>query len=136
MVGRHCDPRQVGEVLPIEQVDVEQAKRVLDGTPGLSARDPLHVAVMRRREVSRIMSFDSGFDAVPGTLPELADLFLSLGVTEALNLDGGGSSVMVVQGRRVNRPSGPMGRRPVANALLVRADSTYCHQVQTSRPEP
>jgi uncharacterized protein len=56
----------VDEVFPIERVDVEQAKRVLDGTPGLSARDALHVGVMRRREVSRIMSFDSGFDAVPG----------------------------------------------------------------------
>jgi uncharacterized protein len=56
----------VDEVFPIERVDVEEAKRVLDGTPGLSARDALHVAVMRRREVSRIMSFDSGFDAVPG----------------------------------------------------------------------
>jgi uncharacterized protein len=56
----------VDEVFPIERVDVEQAKRVLDGMPGLSARDALHVAVMRRREVNRIMSFDSGFDAVPG----------------------------------------------------------------------
>jgi uncharacterized protein len=56
----------VDEVFPIERVDVEQAKRVLDGTPGLSARDALHVAVMRRREVSRIMSFDRGFDGVPG----------------------------------------------------------------------
>jgi uncharacterized protein len=56
----------VDEVFPIERVDVEQAKRVLDGTPGLSARDALHVAVMRRREVSRIMSFDRGFDEVPG----------------------------------------------------------------------
>jgi uncharacterized protein len=56
----------VDEVFPIERVDVEQAKRVLDGTPTLSARDALHVAVMRRREIGRIMSFDSGFDAVPG----------------------------------------------------------------------
>jgi uncharacterized protein len=56
----------VDEVVPIERVDVEQAKRVLDGTPRLSARDALHVAVMHRREVGRIMSFDSGFDAVPG----------------------------------------------------------------------
>ncbi len=60
------------------------------------------------------------------TLPELAGLFLSLGATEALNLDGGGSSVMVVQGRRMSRPAGPTGERPVANALLVRVDSTYC----------
>jgi len=56
----------VDEVFPIELVDVEQAKRVLDGTPTLSARDALHIAVMRRRDVSRIMSFDSGFDGVPG----------------------------------------------------------------------
>jgi uncharacterized protein len=56
----------VDEVFPIELVDVEQAKRVLDGTPALSARDALHIAVMRRREVNRIMSFDSGFDGVPG----------------------------------------------------------------------
>jgi uncharacterized protein len=56
----------VDEVFPIESVDVEQAKRVLDGMPALSARDALHVAVMRRREVGRIMSFDGGFDAVPG----------------------------------------------------------------------
>jgi uncharacterized protein len=56
----------VDEVFPIELVDVEQAKRVLDGMPALSARDALHIAVMRRRKVSRIMSFDSGFDGVPG----------------------------------------------------------------------
>jgi uncharacterized protein len=56
----------VDDVFPIELVDVEQAKRVLDGTPVLSARDALHIAVMRRREVSTIMSFDSGFDGVPG----------------------------------------------------------------------
>jgi hypothetical protein len=68
------------------------------------------------------------------TLPELADLFLSLGATEALNLDGGGSSVMVVRGRRVNRPSHPAGERPVVNALLVRVDSAYC-QVGGAGPE-
>jgi uncharacterized protein len=56
----------VDDVFPVERIDVEQAKRVLDGAPTLSARDALHVAVMRRREVDRIMSFDSGFDAVPG----------------------------------------------------------------------
>jgi uncharacterized protein len=56
----------VDEVFPVERIDVEQAKRVLDGIPALSARDALHIAVMRRRDVSRIMSFDSAFGAVPG----------------------------------------------------------------------
>lgn len=52
------------------------------------------------------------------TLPETADVMQELGATEALNLDGGGSSVMVIDGLVVNRPSD--GReRPVSNALLV-----------------
>jgi hypothetical protein len=60
------------------------------------------------------------------TLPELADLFQALGVTEALNLDGGGSSTMVVRGRLMNRPSDPLGARPVVNALAVLEDPSLC----------
>lgn len=56
----------VDEVYPVEREDVERAKTVLDGLPSLGARDALHVAVMRRREVDRILSFDAGFDEVPG----------------------------------------------------------------------
>lgn len=56
----------VDEVFPIERVDVERAKDVLDGIPGFSARDALHVAVMRRREVGTVLSFDRAFDRVPG----------------------------------------------------------------------
>ena len=54
----------VDETFPIEQQDVLRARDVLLGTPGLSARDALHVAVMQRRDVSRILSFDRGFDRV------------------------------------------------------------------------
>ncbi|HUF50536.1 MAG TPA: type II toxin-antitoxin system VapC family toxin [Longimicrobiales bacterium] len=56
----------VDEVFAIERIDVEQAKRVLDGSPVLSARDALHVAVMQRRDVSHIMSFDTAFDGISG----------------------------------------------------------------------
>ena len=62
----------VDEVHPVEQTDVEAAKTLLDGIPALSARDALHVAVMRRRKVNRILSFDTGFDLVPG-LERLAE---------------------------------------------------------------
>jgi predicted nucleic acid-binding protein len=54
----------VDEVYPVELADVERAKDVLLGRVPLSARDALHVAVMKRRGVERIMSFDGGFDAV------------------------------------------------------------------------
>jgi hypothetical protein len=50
---------------------------------------------------------------------ELASLLREFGCVEALNLDGGGSSTMVVERSVVNRPSDLTGPRPVANALVV-----------------
>ncbi|MEO7191792.1 MAG: phosphodiester glycosidase family protein [Vicinamibacterales bacterium] len=49
-------------------------------------------------------------------LQRLAD---RLELTDALNLDGGGSTTMVAAGRVVNRPSDPTGARPVADAIVV-----------------
>jgi predicted nucleic acid-binding protein len=56
----------VDEVFPVVGADVEAAKSIVLGNRHLSARDALHVAVMRREGVRRILSFDSGFDSVPG----------------------------------------------------------------------
>jgi hypothetical protein len=53
------------------------------------------------------------------TLPEAARLMRSLGATDALNLDGGGSSTMTVRGQVVNRPSDRVGERPVSDGLFV-----------------
>ena len=50
---------------------------------------------------------------------ELADLMDRLGCTNALNLDGGGSSTMWLDGAVVNSPSGRMGQRPVGNAVMI-----------------
>jgi predicted nucleic acid-binding protein len=54
----------VDEVYPIERGDVEQAKALMSGLAALSARDAVHVAVMQRRRVAHVLSFDAGFDAV------------------------------------------------------------------------
>jgi exopolysaccharide biosynthesis protein len=43
----------------------------------------------------------------------------SLGARDALNLDSGGSSTMVVGRRLVSRPSDRTGERPVSDALFV-----------------
>ena len=56
----------VDEVLPIEGQDVERARDVLLGESGLSSRDALHVAVMRRHGVRRVMTFDTTLDRAPG----------------------------------------------------------------------
>ena len=54
------------------------------------------------------------------TLVELGDFLVSIGVFQGLNLDGGGSTTLVIDGRIVNRPSDPTGERAVGNAILVR----------------
>ncbi|HEY8143853.1 MAG TPA: phosphodiester glycosidase family protein [Kofleriaceae bacterium] len=53
------------------------------------------------------------------SLGELTDLLLELGAVSALNLDGGGSTAMVIGGRLVNTPSDPAGERANGDALLV-----------------
>jgi hypothetical protein len=53
------------------------------------------------------------------TIAELAALLRELGAVEAINMDGGGSTTMVVRGRVVNGPSDLTGERPVGDALLV-----------------
>ncbi len=56
----------VDEVFPIELPNVERAKGIILATEGLSARDALHLAVMERRKIQTLMSFDTGFDSFPG----------------------------------------------------------------------
>jgi uncharacterized protein len=56
----------VDEIFPIDASAIESAKTLVLGYRHLSARDALHVAVMQEHGVDRIMSFDHGFDAIPG----------------------------------------------------------------------
>jgi len=53
------------------------------------------------------------------TLQEAAEFLRGQGVAHAVNLDGGGSTALVIDGRVVNKPSDPAGERAVANVLLV-----------------
>ncbi len=52
-------------------------------------------------------------------LQDLAEYLLSLGATDAMNLDGGGSTTMFVDGKVVNHPSDKEGERKVSDAILV-----------------
>jgi len=53
------------------------------------------------------------------TFAELLALCDRLDLSDALNLDGGGSTTMVVKGEIVNRPSDAAGPRPVSDAIIV-----------------
>ena len=55
------------------------------------------------------------------TLNELAKLMKQLGCENAMNLDGGGSTVMYINGRVVNKPA-IQGGIPLSHTLVVRKD--------------
>jgi predicted nucleic acid-binding protein len=55
----------VDEVFSIGESDVQRARHLLLGSPRLSARDAIHIAVMERQGVDTILSFDRGFDGLP-----------------------------------------------------------------------
>ena len=70
-----------------------------------------------------IMVVDGRQDSSRGvSLEELALLMLDVGATDALNLDGGGSSTLVVRGVRLNQPAGDVVEREVMSAL-----ATFCN---------
>ncbi|MBA3436457.1 MAG: type II toxin-antitoxin system VapC family toxin [Thermoleophilaceae bacterium] len=56
----------VDEVVAIDRGIAETAKDIVLRYASLSARDAVHLAVMRRHGIERIMTFDRGFDALPG----------------------------------------------------------------------
>lgn len=146
-------PARVGDSVltlgwPMPRVEPDGLSQVIGGFP-LLITEGLRVGDLR---VTELPSFSAarhprtavGFDpqrgyvwlvAVDGrqegysdgmTLPELAGIFEALQVPEAVNLDGGGSTVMVVDGFRVSRPSDATGERPVVNALGVVRDQRFC----------
>ena len=53
------------EVFTFTRDDVLEARNILDSAPQFSARDAIHLAIMQRAGVTRILSFDRGYDAFP-----------------------------------------------------------------------
>lgn len=60
-------------------------------------------------------------ESIGMSLNMLADLLVELGAVEAINLDGGGSTAMVIKDNLINKPSDPTGERLVSDAILVYA---------------
>ena len=54
------------EVLPVAQPAVKRAKEIVLQYRRLSARDALHVAMAEQYDIVEILSFDNGFDSIPG----------------------------------------------------------------------
>lgn len=75
-------------VEPVHGEDVRRAGRLADDNPGVSARDLVHLAVMQRVGVSRIVTADTDFDR----LPEVERL-------DPVDVDGWAAAISVPRGR-------------------------------------
>lgn len=88
----------------------------------LSERRHPRTAIARLADGRIVLAVVGGrqpYHSLGMTLVELAALLRALGATDALNLDGGGSSTLVVRGTVINLPSDEFGERPVSDVLLV-----------------
>ena len=53
------------------------------------------------------------------SLPELSTFMISVGCYQAINLDGGGSTTLMVRNKTMNSPSDLTGQRAVGNVILL-----------------
>lgn len=56
----------VNEVFAVEKADVLRAGEIVQTPSALSARAAIHVAIMERSKIHKIVSFDADFDRWPG----------------------------------------------------------------------
>lgn len=97
------------------------------GSGSFFARNPRTVAGTTRDHKIVLVTIDGRqVNSVGTTLDETAAVAQGLGLWDAVNLDGGGSTTMVAAGALVNHPSDPAGERAVGDALVY-VDRHHAH---------
>jgi hypothetical protein len=83
-------------------------------------RNPRTIAGVDALGRTVIITADGRSEASLGLgIGEAAAVAQSFGLQNAINLDGGGSTTMVANGKVVNTPSDATGERPVGDALVI-----------------
>lgn len=95
------------------------------GTGSFFARNPRTIAGTTRDGKIVLATIDGRQTTSVGTtMDETAAVASALGMHDSINLDGGGSTAMAVDGALVNHPSGP--ERAVGDALVF-VEGAYTH---------
>ena len=128
-----------GDILGRWEQDIEAEDVVTTGPVLLAGGEPVPVAnerfntnrhprtaAGRRADGTVVLVVADGrnMQAAGLSMAELQQVMTALGCVDAINLDGGGSTTMVVKGTVVNHPSDNQqfdnaGERAVANAIVV-----------------
>ncbi|WP_374130319.1 phosphodiester glycosidase family protein [Sphingomonas sp. 28-62-20] len=85
---------------------------------GVSADGHIWLVVVDGREFAESSSVATR-RSVGLSIEELRRVMKHLGARDAINLDGGGSSAMVVRGCLITHPSDPTGEREIGDAILL-----------------
>jgi hypothetical protein len=147
-VGRKLQIRTTLSTLSGQRVTPSRRESIVNGGPELVLDGRVHVTVNRdgfiregepswyygwghKRNTRTFAGVDAqgrtvlatsdgrDLDSVGLSLAETGAVAQALGLVEAMNLDGGGSTTLVVDGAVANDPSDSAGERPVGDALLV-----------------
>jgi hypothetical protein len=83
-------------------------------------RNPRTIAGVDSRGRILLATIDGRSTASLGlSIAESAAVAQALGMHDAINLDGGGSTTMVTNNQVINKPSDAAGERPVGDAILI-----------------
>lgn len=104
--------------------DASSPERVQAAHRWINLRHPRSAAGQRRDGTILLVTVEGRRPGISAgaSIGELRDLMAGLGAVEAINLDGGGSATMFVDGALVTVPLDSEGERDVADAILVIPD--------------
>ena len=119
------DPTKLDRVPPVpEGARLRRVRSVIAAPSGLEGEGfPVRRAFagVDARGRTLLVTVDGRQEAHLGlSIPETADVERSLGMVDAVNLDGGGSTAMAIGGQLVSSPSDAAGERAVGDAIVVR----------------
>lgn len=84
-------------------------------------RNPRTFAGVDARGRTLLVTVDGRQPAELGlSIPETAAVAKALGMVDAINLDGGGSTAMAIDGTLISHPSDAAGERPVGDVIYLR----------------
>jgi hypothetical protein len=126
------------KLIPLSAVSSMETKHVIGGGPRLLKMGQIYISknsekfkndIAKSRAARTAVGIshegmlvfatvDKGKQSAGATLEELAQIMKDLGCEDAMNLDGGGSSTMVISGEVINSPCNG-NETPVSNGILV-----------------
>jgi len=104
----------------------EEEQMFVNGEKDVHPRTAMGYTARRQLIILAIQGRFPG-KAEGATLAEEAKILADLGCVEALNLDGGGSSCVLVNGRETIQPSDKGGQRAVPAVFIIREKKKAGH---------